>query len=110
MFTDAYTAHVEGPSSNSDSEPAQPRIRPVRRFAAVPDDADVSSFELDIPVVGVDYDDDELLAAGISTELSRSKLALLVSNLFGALRRTFLEPTATLGRLGGFKLGVQMPK
>lgn len=97
--------HVGGPSSNS--QPAQhivrvfcrlwlfvcvqllnfppvttifsPPQRPARRCAAVPDNADVSSFELDIPVVGVEYDEDELLAAGIPTGLSRSKLAVLLS-------------------------------
>ncbi|KAM5532700.1 hypothetical protein V8D89_013592 [Ganoderma adspersum] len=82
--------------------------RPTRRCAAVPDNADVSSFELDIPVVGVEYDKDELLAAGIPTGLSRSKLAVLLSDLLGALRRAFLQPA--LGTMGGFKFGIQMPK
>nr|VWP00680.1 Mitochondrial peroxiredoxin PRX1 [Ganoderma boninense] len=49
------------------------------RFAALSDNADVESFELDLPVVGVDYDEDELRAAGIPTGLSRSKLSSLLS-------------------------------
>ncbi|KAI1793018.1 hypothetical protein LXA43DRAFT_1093283 [Ganoderma leucocontextum] len=102
VFTDP-SVHVEEPSSNL--EPAQPRIRPTRRCAAAPDN-DVSSFELDIPVVGVQYDEDELLAAGIPTAgLSQSKLALVLSDLLGALRRAVLQGTSS-----GFKFGVKLFK
>lgn len=52
---------------------------PVRRCTAVPDDVDISSFELDRPVVGVEYDDEGPQGAGVPRGLSQSKLALLLS-------------------------------
>ena len=58
---------------------------PIRRCTEVPDN-DVSSFELDHPVVGVEYDEDELRAFdGVSGQLGRSKLvgALAVSVIWG---------------------------
>ena len=60
---------------------------PIRRCTEVPDN-DVSSFELDHPVVGVEYNEDELRAFdGVSGQLGRSKLveALAVSVCWGFL-------------------------
>ncbi|EJF63065.1 hypothetical protein DICSQDRAFT_179719 [Dichomitus squalens LYAD-421 SS1] len=105
IFVNAYM-YTEGSSTNV---PAQPCLRPARRCVEVPDN-DVSSFELDPPVVGVEYDEYELRAfSGVPTGLSRSKLAEALADLLGELCRRCSQ--LTLGTLfGTVKSGVERPK